>query len=287
MPRRSLPLLLLVLLPGLIQAEDQFFDSNGVKIHYAVTGQGDPVLLIHGFTMDGKRQWGDTGIVEALAKDYRVITLDCRGHGKSGKPHDPEKYGLQMAEDAVRLLDHLKIQKAHVAGYSMGAFVTLKLVTAHPDRVLTATLGGAGWSTEQDDAFRIKLAESLEEGKGLGPLVERLTPAGRPKPTEEQIRVINQMLLSVNDAKALAAVLRGWKTLRVPEADLRKNQVPTLALIGELDPLKVGVDALKGRMPNITIEVISDADHITAIRRPEFLAGLKQFLAKHRLKKAA
>jgi pimeloyl-ACP methyl ester carboxylesterase len=124
-------------------ADDQFFDSNGVKIRYTVEGQGEPVLLIHGFTASIEMQWGIPGIIKALANDYQVIALDNRGHGKSGKPHDPKSYGMEMVEDAVRLLDHLKIKKAHVVGYSMGAMITNKLLTTYPDRVICATLGGA------------------------------------------------------------------------------------------------------------------------------------------------
>src|SRR6516164_1389375 len=112
-------------------AEDQFFDSNGVKIRYTVQGQGEPVLLIHGFTANIEKNW-TPDLMKTLTKDFQVIALDNRGHGKSDKPHDPKKYGMEMAEDAVRLLDHLKIKKAHIVGYSMGAMITNKLMTTYP-----------------------------------------------------------------------------------------------------------------------------------------------------------
>jgi pimeloyl-ACP methyl ester carboxylesterase len=100
--------------PGL---KEPSFDSAGIPIHYMVLGKkdGEPVLLIHGFTGTIETQWAP--VIKALATDYRVIALDCRGHGGSGKPHDPKQYGIEMVKDAVRLLDHLKIDKAHVAGY--------------------------------------------------------------------------------------------------------------------------------------------------------------------------
>ena len=134
----------LLLLPGVGRAEESSFDSNGVKIHYYLEGKGEPVLLIHGFAVNAQLQWGLPGIIKALAKDHRVIALDLRGHGKSGKPTEVKQYGTEMVEDAVRLLDHLKIKKAHVVGYSMGALITGKLLATHPDRLLSATLGGAG-----------------------------------------------------------------------------------------------------------------------------------------------
>src|SRR2546422_8276919 len=123
----AFPICLLFLAPSAIRAEDRYFDSNGVKIRYIVEGQGEPVLLIHGFTVDLDTQWRLPGIIASLSKDHHVIAFDNRGHGKSDKPHDAKAYGLEMVEDAVRLLDHLHIKKAHVAGYSMGGMIVCKL----------------------------------------------------------------------------------------------------------------------------------------------------------------
>jgi len=264
-----------------LRAQDQSFDSNGVKIHYRVEGQGEPVVLIHGFAVNGSFQWTVPGITGALAKDYRVIVLDNRGHGKSDKPHDPKMYGKEMQEDVVRLLDHLKIDKAHIVGYSMGGFITLKLVAAHPERVLSATAGGAGYSHDLDERFMNELSDSLEQGKGFGPLMARLIPAGDPKPTEENLQAINKMLSSMNDTKALAAVIRGMRGLEVKEEDLKDSKTPILALIGDKDPLKKGVDEMKGKTPNLEIVEIKGADHMNAFGRPEFIRSLKDFLAKH------
>jgi pimeloyl-ACP methyl ester carboxylesterase len=263
-------------------AEDRFFDSNGVKIRYTVSGKGEPVLLIHGFTANIQAQWELPGVIKALSSDYQVIALDNRGHGRSDKPHDPKKYGTEMVEDAVRLLDHLKIKKAHVVGYSMGAIITKKLLFAHPDRLLSATLGGSGGLREGvEQTFFNQLADSLEQGRGMGSLIEALTPPGRPKPTAEQIEAINTMLSVMNDTKALAAVLRGFKELGVADDKLKTNRVPTLALIGADDPLRPGVDALHGKLTNLETVVIKDTDHMTAFASPEFTKSLRAFLAKH------
>ena len=270
MPRRVTLLVALVLVAcsASLKAEDQFFLSDGVKIRYIIEGEGEPVLLIHGFAANLQVQWAAPGVIKELAKEHKVIALDNRGHGRSGKPHEPEKYGIEMVEDAVRLLDHLEIDKAHVVGYSMGGFITNKLVTTHPERLITATLGGAGWAQADDErlSFMKTLADSLDAGKGIGPLIIELTPAGKPKPTEEQIAGINQMLMLTNDQKALAAVIRGMTGLAVAEEKLKENKVPTLSLIGEIDPLKVGVDELEKRMANLKVVVIDGADHMTALR---------------------
>jgi len=285
MPRRLtlLVLSLVFVIAGTLHADDRYFLSDGVKIRYIVEGEGEPVVLIHGFAASIPTQWAASGVIKDLAKDYQVIAMDNRGHGRSGKPHEPEKYGINMVEDVIRLLDEMKIKRAHVVGYSMGGFITNKLVTTYPDRVITATLGGAGWEQPNDDrmSFLTTLAESLEAGKGIGPLIVELTPENRPKPTEEQLAGINQMLMLTNDQKALAAVIRGMPGLAVPEEKLKGNKVPTLSLIGGIDPLKRGVDELEKHMANLRVVVIEGADHMTAFTNPLFRETLREFLDKH------
>lgn len=126
-------------------AESQFFDAKGVKIHYLVEGSGEPVVLIHGLDSSAHLNWELPGVMDALAVDHQVIALDLPGYGDSDKPNDPSAYGQAWIEDVILLLDHLKIEKAHIVGYSMGGMVALKLIAEHPDRVLSGTLGGMGW----------------------------------------------------------------------------------------------------------------------------------------------
>jgi pimeloyl-ACP methyl ester carboxylesterase len=125
--------------------ESQFFEAKGVRIHYLIEGTGEPVVLIHGLDSSARMNWQAPGIIDVLAKDHQVVALDLPGYGESDKPNDPAAYGIRWVEDVILLLDHLKIQKAHVVGYSMGGMVALKLVAEHPDRVLSGTLGGMGW----------------------------------------------------------------------------------------------------------------------------------------------
>ena len=130
---------------GLSLATADEFDSDGVRIHYTVSGQGEPVILIHGLYSNAKMNWDMPSTTAELAKHYQVIALDNRGHGQSEKPEAEGQYGVKMVEDVVRLMDHLHIAKAHVAGYSMGGMIMMKLLTLHPDRVISAVLGGMGW----------------------------------------------------------------------------------------------------------------------------------------------
>jgi pimeloyl-ACP methyl ester carboxylesterase len=163
------------------------------------------------------------------------------------------------------------------------------MLATYPERMITATLGGAGWMKPNDErmAFMAELADSLDTGKGIGPLINQLTPAGRPKPTEEELKSFNQMLTLTNDPKALAACIRGMTKLNVSEEKLRANKVPTLAIIGEIDPLKVGVDELAKVMPGLKVDVIAGADHMTAFRDPKFANDLLEFLAAHSKSKVA
>jgi pimeloyl-ACP methyl ester carboxylesterase len=259
----------------------QKFDSNGVKVYYTIEGKGTPVLLIHGFGANGDLNWRAPGVVKALAEHYQVITIDNRGHGRSDKPHDPAKYGEEMVEDAVRLLDHLGIKKAHVVGYSMGGMITAKLLTTHPDRLLSATLGGHGGVKQGDDMGRMEpLTQSLEAGKGIMPLLIALNPPGKPI-DQKQLEETNKRFSAFNDQQALAAVVKSWRGMLVTDEKLKANKVPTLALIGDQDPLKKGVDALEGRLANVQIVVIKDANHMDAMRKDQFIDELKRFLAAH------
>jgi pimeloyl-ACP methyl ester carboxylesterase len=287
--RRLASLTLLVLAAALpLHTEDLFFNSAGVRIRYTIEGKGEPVVLIHGFGANIEMNWAEPGIFKDLAGNYQVIAMDNRGHGQSGKPHDPRQYGAHMAADVVRLLDHLKIQKAHVVGYSMGGRITTYLVAEHPGRLISATIGGAGWMDQRRivarRALMRELAESLEQGKGAEPLFRALTPVGQSPPTAAQIAAFSKTFESRNDPLALAAVARGNAGLQPAEAKLRASSVPVLAVVGDLDPVKNETEQLQGVIRNLKLILIPGANHMTVVRNPEFLNNVKSFLAEHRAK---
>jgi pimeloyl-ACP methyl ester carboxylesterase len=122
-----------VMIPTAALAQDKFFDSSAVRLRYVEQGQGQPIVLLHG-NGNSLQSWIDAGVFKTLAAEYRVIAFDARGHGKSGKPHDPRQYGIEMIRDAVRLLDHLAIPKAHIIGYSKGANTTVTRWARTPRR---------------------------------------------------------------------------------------------------------------------------------------------------------
>jgi len=266
----------------LLYSEGQYFNSNGVRIHYFDKGEGTPVILVHGLGINAQINWMASGVYWRLVKKYRVLALDVRGHGRSDKPHDANQYGPEMAEDVVRLMDHLKIEKAHVVGYSMGGFIVVKLITMHPERLLSAAPCGAGWTArpEKDLAFLDQVADDLDQGKGFDRLLAFLEPAGK-EPSKTRTKISNSIMTAINDVPAIAAAIRGMRQLQVTEDQLRENRVPTLAVIGERDPLKVFADQMAAVMSNLHLVVARGGDHMTTLGKPDTIKALDQFLAEH------
>lgn len=287
----ALAVVALSTLPGRAQAPaDTFFDSNGVRIRYVEQGRGEPVVLVHGYTVNIEANWIDTGVWQNLAADHRVIGFDLRGHGKSGKPHEPAAYGEEMVRDVTRLMDHLGLKKAHVVGYSLGAGIVAKAVTLTPDRFATATLGGhAGyrnWQPRFDESAE-RYAQELEaEVPFRGFLVSR-TPRDEPPRTEEYIRTRSKEMEAMNDVKALAAYNRaGTRGLSTTDAEMAATTVPLLGIMGSRDNPKA-IQVLKGIQPAMTVVIIEGANHFgsetSTPRRPEFTAAVREFVKAHRI----
>jgi pimeloyl-ACP methyl ester carboxylesterase len=266
------------------RVEGEYFDSSGVRLHYTVEGTGEPVVLLHGFAVNADLNWRLPGITPALAEEFRVIAVDLRGHGLSGKPRNREQYGIEMVEDVARLLDHLHIRKAHVAGYSLGGLITLKLATTHPDRLLTASPLGSGWERPENSAFLgalDELGESLRSGRGIAPLAGHLGP-DREQPGLLHTWWVRILTRYLNDGEALGAMVLGIPDLTVEEGDLRRIPVPVCSIVGSQDPLRRGVDAMEGLVPYLTVVRIDGADHIRTPRRHEFVEALRAFLRRYR-----
>lgn len=283
---RSAVIFCAALAPAVGFAQDKFFNSNGVQIRYLEQGEGEPIVLVHG-NGGSLQTWVSSGVLENLATDYGVIALDCRGHGKSGKPHDAKQYGREMALDIVRLLDHLRIRRAHVVGYSMGANITAQLLTMHPDRFLTATLvAGAGrfrW-TPEDDRLAEQDASEIEQGFNRSQVL-RLSPTDEPKPTEEEIRKRSTLNNPNVDRQARAALTRARRDLVITPAQVAAVTVPTLGIAGSADPLLAALQELKKLRPALKLVVIEGATHAGErgiIRRSEFLPVVREFIASHR-----
>jgi pimeloyl-ACP methyl ester carboxylesterase len=219
---------------------------------------------------------------------FRLIALDCRGHGQSDKPHDRALYGTQMAMDVMRLMDHLKIPKAQLVGYSMGAFIVGKIAATYPDRVISAVYGGqvplvigAPPSGSRETAV---FAKAAEEGKGMGPFILEGFSPGRPKPTLEQANALAEFMLKGKDVKALAAAGLSFDDLQVAEKDLAACPAPALFIYGSLESehLKGRVEALRNALSRADVVVIEGSDHVTTLARSEFRAAILEFLRKNK-----
>lgn len=274
------------------RAEESFFNANGVKIRYITAGQGEAVILLHGFAVrSSEEMWiknalNEPQVVAVLARDYRVIAMDWRGHGRSGKPRGVKHYGLEMVEDVVRLMDHLKIKQAHVVGYSLGAIVTGKLLVTHPDRLLSVTLGGGApvyAPTQKWEVIIEELAKSLDKGAGAGPLVPVIAPAGEPLPPQEAVNALGQLLVFGQDQKALASVIRGIVKLEVTTEQLKANKIPVLVVYGDREgEARERISRVVPVLAQTEVQVIADGDHMTTFARPEFRTAIHKFLKSRR-----
>jgi pimeloyl-ACP methyl ester carboxylesterase len=292
--RRSAALVALTF-PALLAAQapaprDTFFMSGTARIHYVDRGAGQPIVFLHGYTGSLDRHLVASGVAPNLEKDHRVIGFDLRGHGTSDKPYDPAQYGAQMGLDVIRLLDHLRIERAHVVGYSLGAFITGWLLTTYPNRIATATLvAGApplGMTGQSKDSL-LRDARELESDVPFRSLVLALTPPGAPTPTDSAIRALSQQLASRNDVRALAALQRGRSQLVVTPAKMAAVTTPTLGIVGTADPLLKALRELHVAMPQMRLVVVDSATHAGPtgiLRTPQFFTELRAIIAANRVR---
>lgn len=230
------------MLSAVISMADDF-DSAGVKIHYAVEGKGEPVILIHGLYSSGRVNWDLPGTTRLLAQKFQVVRLDCRGHGQSGKPHDANAYGANMVKDVVRLMDHLGIQKASVVGYSMGGMIAMKLAVTHPERVSRVVLGGMGWHK-------------------AGAPMNRFWEGAK-----------------TDHFKVPAACPHSFPDLAVTESEIKAVKIPVAIIIGDHDPCREWyVEPLQKVRPDWPVHVIAAAGHLNCPGKPAFKVQLQAAL---------
>lgn len=261
-------------------AQDQFFNSNGVRLRYVEQGNGEPVVLLHGQRGFIEASWRETGVIDALARRYRVIALDQRGHGKSDKPHEPSLYGAAMGEDVVRLLDHLGIKRAHVVGYSMGARIASWLVVNRSERLVSATLGGSTYYVDTPEQRRTFERQANEAAAGFP---AEAIKQSNPGWTDAQVAAYIAKYAPMNDPLATAANYRGTPGLFISEAALSGSKVPLLHVVGSLDTGFAASRRLKDQvLPSIEFVIVPGATHIETSRRKEFVEAVDNFLARHR-----
>jgi pimeloyl-ACP methyl ester carboxylesterase len=247
------------------------FDSDGVRIEFRDEGEGEPILLIHGFASNVATNWSGPEWVRRLKEaGRRVIAYDNRGHGRSEKPYDPGVYGApSMAEDGRRLLDHLGIARADVMGYSMGARIAAFLALRHPARVRSLVLAGLG----------INMVRGMV---GTGPIAHALEAPHREDVINETARSFRAFAESTgSDLKALAACIRGPRE-KITAADLATLAVPTLVAVGSEDVIAGSGAGLANLIPGAQLLEIPGRDHMRAVGDARFKQGVLDFLTERR-----
>lgn len=249
------------------------FYSDNLLLHFDSQGSGHPMVLVHGWGSSSRGNWADTGWVEALLPHRRVICLDCRGHGKSDKPHHKALYSYAaMSRDVVALMDHLGIETADYLGYSMGAFMGAALLGSHADRFSSLVLGGIGMETEESAAACVTIADALR-----APSVDAIEdPLGRA-----YRRFVEADPDSDLEALALSA-LQMWPEgdpLALIGAGAAANTCPVLIVNGTEDlPYARSNSLLSTSIGNLRIHEIPGADHLTAVSDPAFKQAVLAFI---------
>jgi len=247
----------------------QTFDSDGVRLAFIDDGEGDPVLLMHGFASSVRANWIEPGWVRFLIDNgFRVIAFDHRGHGESDKLYDKAQYGAPlMAEDARRLLDHVGVPRADVMGYSMGARIGAFLAFDHAYQVRSVVFGGLGGNMVRPMA-------------GTGPIAHALEAASIDdvkNPTARTFRAFAEKTGS--DLKALAACIRGARDPIKPEM-LATLRCPVLVAVGTEDVIGGPAEELAALIPGAEALPIPRRDHMLAVGDRVYKDGVLAFLRR-------
>jgi pimeloyl-ACP methyl ester carboxylesterase len=247
------------------------FHNGDVEIAYLDEGEGDPIILVHGFASTKNVNWVYPTWVSELKKNgRRVIAFDNRGHGDSAKLYDPEAYHIgTMAGDVSALMDHLDIARADIMGYSLGARMTAWLAHRRPQRLRSAIFGGIGIGLIEGGGPGENVAEALE-----APSLDQVTdPVGRTfRAFADQTR---------SDRRALAACLRGSRRLMTRE-EAASIGAPCLIAVGTKDEIAGSAQALGKIIPGAKVLDIPGRDHMRAVGDKVYKAGVLDFLSERK-----
>lgn len=256
----------------IMEAPDQYITRDSVRLRYREAGQGDPVVILHGYT---QRLDLVKDLADSLSGTHRVIALDLRGFGESTKLADPAQYGRAFGDDVIALLDQLQIPKAHLVGHSLGASIAADIALRYPTRTSSISLL-AGPFFPDSATFARKVAPyvaSLKKGTGLLSFIEWLAP-GIPDTMAVQV---NKQLLESNDHGVLVAVLSGMGGV-APAAGKPDSTIRVLIAVGDGDPLAPQSRALKVKWPSARLLELPGVDHFTVLNKGEVVAAIRETL---------
>jgi len=250
---------------------------NGIEVFYEDVGRGQPILLLHGLG-SSTRDWEYQ--VPDLAQPYRVISMDVRGHGRSGRPPGPYSVA-QFAQDAVSLLRTLDAAPAHVVGLSMGGMIAFQMAVDNPEAVRSLTIINSGPAMILQGAQKATIAlrfaiVRLFGMKVMGGMIARKV-LPQPDQTELQRKMIARM--AENDPRAYLDAVRainGWSV----EARIGGIRCPVLIVASDQDYTPVAWKRqYAAKIPGARVEILKDSRHVAPFDQPQQLNRmLLQFL---------
>jgi pimeloyl-ACP methyl ester carboxylesterase len=268
---------------GAEEAKHNYFTAkDGIKIHYMTLGsKGSPVILHHGYTGSAEGNWLRNGVAQALARNHRVIAIDARNHGRSDKP-TPQGPGIP--QDVIELMDHLKLQRVHLHGYSMGGGITARILASHPERLITASFGGSG--IRESDPEWVKRVPPDPEG--VDPQEEEASKNLRIRSLMDNGRTREQAIAQLEEVARQREARRRERSASPPaplQIDLRSLDVPLLAINGEFDAPYSKTFRLWREAKHFTNVILPGKSHLTAIAAPympkEYMESLVAFIDAH------
>lgn len=264
------------------------YKLNGINYNVEITGSGQALLLLHGFT--GSLHTWDR-IVPELSQHFTTITVDLLGHGKTDAPSDPERYAIERAtEDIIELLDRLDIEKTHLLGYSMGGRLALMLAVRYPNRFHSLILESSspGIENEEERKKRVQsdeeLADFIEE-KGMEAFIRYWEDIplfqSQKRVRLEERNKLRQLRLQ-NREHGLANSLRGMGTGRQPSLweEISSLTLPVLLIVGSFDTKYVQLaKQMAERITHAKLNIVNDAGHTVHFEQSKiFLQHILNFL---------
>ena len=257
---------------------------DNVRLYYEEVGQGTPLLFVHEFAGD-HRSWEPQ--LREFGKRYRCIAYAARGYTPSGVPADPNSYSYKhVMRDCVAVLDHLKIERAHIVGLSMGGYTTLQVALNHPGRVRSMTLAGTGsgserWYTETFHQHSRELALQFERDGAAAVTRTYGHSPGRIPFEIKDARGFAEFarMLSEHDAQGSAHTARGFQGARPSlydfESDIRRLTMPALIVVGDEDDRCIEPSLfLKNALPASGLVMMPKTGHAVNLEEPDLFNRL-------------
>jgi pimeloyl-ACP methyl ester carboxylesterase len=253
--------------------------DDGVKLYYEETGAGAPIVFVHEFAAD-HRSWEMQ--MRHFGQRYRCITFSARGYPPSEVPEKPESYSQNRAtDDILAVMDHLKIQKAHVVGLSMGGFATLHFGFRHPTRALSLVVAGVGYGAEKEQQAKFKGEVEVVAKSLLSEGMEKFSGKYAYGPTRVQFenkdpRGFAQFKKELGEHSALGSAntqvgVQGQRPSLYDLLDkMRAMTVPTLVLTGDEDwPCLAPSVLMKREIPSAALVVMPNCGHTINLEDPD------------------